>query len=137
MITPAIPPRTAWGDFPDVVIHAAESAVKKHQAYVGAKAGDSDAAFALVSDTLSSQAVAAVLAIAAGRQPLLASAHAFERTGVNAIPEALADELARQTGFPVDASSVQVNVVGHTGADGYARLSRQAQFDGEVAAGQD
>lgn len=33
---------------------------------------------------------------------------ALERTGVNAIPEALADELARRTGFPVDASIVQV-----------------------------
>lgn len=78
-----------------------------------------------------------MLAIAAGRQPLLASAHAFERTGVNAIPEALADELARQTGFPVDASIVQVNIVGHTGADGYVRLARQAMFDGEVIAGRD
>lgn len=66
--------------------------------------------------------------------PLLASAHAFERTGVNAIPEALADELARRTGFPVDASIVQVNVVGHTGANGFTRLARQAMFDGDVTA---
>lgn len=132
MGTRSMPPRTAWSEFPDVVIHAAESAVKMHPAYSAAKAGDSDAAFCLVSDTLSPQAVAAVLAIAAGRRPLLTSAHAFERTGVNAIPEALADELSRQTGFPVDASIVQVNVVGHTGADGYVRLARQALFDGEV-----
>lgn len=132
-----IPPRTRWDDFPEVVIHAAESVVKKHPAYVAAKAGDSDAAFALVSETLSPQAVAALLGIAAGRQPLLASAHAFEQTGVNAIPEALADELAKRTGFPVDASIVQVNVVGHTGAGGYARLSRQALFDGEVSTGRD
>lgn len=75
--------------------------------------------------------------MAAGRQPLLASAHAFERTGINAIPEVLADELARRTAFPVDASIVQVNIVGHTGADGYVRLARQAMFDGEVIAGRD
>lgn len=136
-MTTAMPLRTNWGSFPDVVIHAEESAVKKHPAYASAKAGDSDAAFALVSDTLATQAVAAVLEIASGRQPLLASAHAFERTGVNAIPEALADELAKRTGFPVDTSIVQVNVVGHTGADGYTRLSRQALFDGEVATGRD
>jgi len=35
-------PRTAWGDFPDVVIHAAESVVKQHPAYAAAKAGESD-----------------------------------------------------------------------------------------------
>ncbi len=110
-----MPPRTAWGDFPDVVIHAAESVVKQHPDYAAAKAGESDAAFSLVCETLSLPAVSAVLAMAAGRQPLLASAHAFERTGGNAIPEALADELARQTGFPVDASIVQVNVVGQRG----------------------
>ena len=68
----------------------------------------------------------------AGKTPFLASAHAFERTGVNAIPEALADELSKRTGFPADNSIVQVNVVGHTGANGFMRLARQAIFDGEV-----
>lgn len=76
-----------------------------------------------------------MLALSAGRLPLLASAHTLERTGVNAIPEALADELARRTGFPVDNSIVQVNVVGHTGANGFIRLARQALFDGEVIKG--
>lgn len=132
-----LPPRTNWSGFPDVVIHAPESAVKQHPAYADAKAGDSDAAFALVSDTVSQPAVAAVLILRAGRKPLLASAHAFERTGVNAIPEALADELAKRTGFPVDSSIVQVNVVGHTSANGFMRLARQAMFEGEVVAGAD
>lgn len=132
-----IPPRKPWLDFPDVVIHAHESAVKRHPAYGAAKAGDSDSAFQLVADTLSTQAVDAIIALAGGRRPLLASAHAFERTGVNAIPEALADELAQRTGFPVDASIVQVNVVGHTSADGFSRLARQALFAGEVVVGAD
>ncbi len=44
------PPRTAWGNFPDVLIHASESAVKQHPAYKAAKAGDGNAAIALVSD---------------------------------------------------------------------------------------
>jgi hypothetical protein len=131
------PPRTCWSDFPDVIIHANESAVKKHPDYALAKAGDSDAAFALIGDTLSAQAVAAIVTLAAGRRPLLASAHAFERTGVNAIPEALADELAKIADFPVDASIVQVNVVGHTSANGFVRLARQAMFDGAVVAGAD
>lgn len=127
--------RSPWNDFPDALIHAPESAVKQHPCYAAAKAGESDAAFALVSDTISQQAVEALLTMATDCTPLLASAHAFEQTGVNAIPEALADELARRTGFPVDASIVQVNVVGHTGASGFARLARQALFDGEVIPG--
>lgn len=131
------PLRTPWLDFPDVIIHAPETAVKKHPLYEAAKAGDSDAAFQLVQDTIALAAVQQVIDLAAGRMPLLASAHAFEKTGVNAIPEALADELGERTGFPVDSSIVQINVVGHTGASGFSRLARQALFDGDVVAGAD
>lgn len=80
-------------------------------------------------------AIQALHTLVAGKTPFLASAHAFERTGVNAIPEALADELSKRTGFPADNSIVQVNVVGHTGANGFMRLARQAIFDGEVIVG--
>jgi hypothetical protein len=131
------PVRTPWHDFPDVILHSPELAVKKHAVYAEAKAGDSDAAFQLVQETISPEAVEKVIDLADGRAPLLASAHAFEKTGVNAIPEALADELAERTGFPVDGSIVQINVVGHTGANGFSRLARQALFDGDVVAGAD
>jgi hypothetical protein len=33
------PPRTPWGAFPDVLIHASESAVKQHPAYKRASRG--------------------------------------------------------------------------------------------------
>lgn len=131
------PVRTPWHDFPDVILHSPELAVKKHAVYAEAKAGDSDAAFQLVQETISPEAVEKVIDLAAGRSPLLASAHAFEKTGVNAIPEALADELAERTGFPVDGSIVQINVVGHTGANGFSRLAKQALFDGDVVEGAD
>lgn len=131
------PERSPWNAFPDVIIHAPELTVKKHEVYAQAKAGDSDAAFQLVRDTISFAAVKKVIELAAKRSPLLASAHAFEKTGVNAIPEALADELGERTGFPVDGSIVQINVVGHTGASGFSRLARQALFDGDVVAGAD
>ena len=49
------PPRTPWGNFPDVLIHAGESAVKQHPAYKAAKAGDGRSATALVNDTMSEQ----------------------------------------------------------------------------------
>lgn len=47
------PPRTSWGNFPDVLIHASESTVKQHPAYKAAKAGDGNAAIAQVNDTMS------------------------------------------------------------------------------------
>ena len=54
----------------------------------------------------------------------------MEGAGVNAIPEALADMLAQQLGGPADNGTVQINIVAHTGADGFSRLARQAKFDG-------
>lgn len=126
------PTRTLWNDFPDVIIHVPESSVKKHTDYEEAKKGDPDAAFRLVRSTISSDAVEQIERLMAGRKIFLASIHAVEKYGVNAIPEALANELAARLGCLVDGSIVQVNVVGHTGADGYSRLARQALFDGDV-----
>lgn len=127
------PPRFAWSaDFPPVVLHADESSIKQHPSYRAAKAGDSDAAYALVRDTISAEAVTALRALIGDRCPILVSAHALEQDGVNAIPEALADELGRLLDLPVDSSVIQTNVVKHTGADGFSRLSRQAAFAGEV-----
>ncbi len=64
------------------------------------------------------------------------SAHAVERAGVNAIPEALADIIAKQLEWRADAGIVQTNIVAHTGADGFSRLARQAEFGGDVASQQ-
>ena len=132
------PPRTPWqSGFPSVVIHAPESGVKNHLDYWAAKRGDADAALRLVQATMSVNAVDALRSLIESRRPTLVSAHALEREGVNAIPEALADELARMLDLPVDSSVVQTNVVSHTGADGFSRLARQAAFTGEIVAGTD
>ena len=132
------PPRTPWqSGFPSVVIHAPESGVKNHLDYWAAKRGDADAALRLVQATMSVNAVDALRSLIESRRPTLVSAHALEREGVNAIPEALADELARLLDLPVDSSVVQTNVVSHTGADGFSRLARQAAFTGEIVAGAD
>ncbi|MBW7900501.1 MAG: phosphoribosyltransferase [Rhodocyclaceae bacterium] len=129
------PPRTPWGEFPDVLIHADESAVKRHSAYRQAKSGDSAAASALVLDTTSIDRVNELSRMFSGEQPTLVSAHAFERDGVNAIPEVFAEYLAVLLGWPVDSGIVQTNVVAHTGADGFSRLARQAAFTGAVQPG--
>jgi len=70
-----------------------------------------------------------------GHTPTLVSAHAYEREGVNAIPEIFADELSKALGWPVDAAVLQTNVVAHTGADGFSRLARQAEFAGAIQSG--
>lgn len=131
------PQRTAWGTFPDVIIHAPETVVKKHRCYRAAKSGDADAAFALVQDTISDSTIEALRKLIGDRDSILVSAHALESDGVNAIPEALADELGKRLGLEVDGTVVQTNLVGHTGANGYARLARQATFDGDVISGAD
>ena len=120
-----------------MLIHASETAVKQHPAYRAAKSGDAVAAVHLVRDTINPQQVEALGRMLAGHHPVLVSAHALENQGVNAIPEVLADELGKRLDWPVDAGVVQVNVVGHTGADGFSRLARQAQFDGAIMAGTD
>ncbi len=71
------------------------------------------------------------------RNPIPVSAHAIEGMGVNAIPEVLADILAEHLGWRTDSGIVQTNIVSHTGADGFSRLSRQAAFDGAVLPNED
>lgn len=41
-------------------------------------------------------------------------------------------KLSERLDVPYDTTVVQTNVVGHTGADGYSRLARQAAFGGNV-----
>lgn len=131
------PIRKPLFDFPDVVIHASETAVKKHPLYADAKAGDAEAAGDLVSDTINPEAIESLKGLLKGRKPLFISAHAMESEGVNAIPEALAELLAEKLGLEIESGIVQTNAVGHTGASGFERLAWQPMFDGNVIEGQE
>ena len=131
------PPRVAWKAFPDVVLLASESEVKQHPDYPDAKAGgDAEAATNLVSSLVDETGIATVRALIAAVSesgyPVLVSAHAWERHGVNAIPISLAEFLSERLGIPFEDAIVQTNVVNHTGADGFGRLARQATFEGTV-----
>jgi len=137
MSTSNQPPRTLWGSFPDVLIHANESAVKQHPAYKAAKEGDGTAAMALIRDTMNTNCNRELVQRLTGEAPTLVSAHAYERNAVNAIPEVFADLLGQALHWPVDHGIYQANVVFHTGADGFSRLARQARFDGTVIPGCD
>ena len=135
------PPRTAWRDFPDAVLLAAEPRTKRHPEYPAAKSGDASAATGLVDDLVDEAGTVAVCQLidmaSKSRAPVLAGAHAYERDGFNAIPVALARLLGKRLDVPYDAAIVQTNVVGHTGASGYGRLARQAAFTGPVAGGRE
>ena len=134
------PPRVAWQGFPDAVLLADETRTRRHPAYAAAKAGDAAAATNLVHALVDEAGIAAVrrlLGTVEAVQPVLVSAHAYEREGVNAIPAALARLLNERLGVPFDTAVVQTNVVGHTGAGGYGRLARQAAFGGEAEKGRE
>jgi adenine/guanine phosphoribosyltransferase-like PRPP-binding protein len=134
-MTPSLPPRFPWQHFPDVVLHSSETAVKKHPAYRDAKSGDAEAAALLCRETVSSSSVDRLLQLINQRSAILAAAQAYETDGVNAIPQAFATLLASALGLEYETGIVQTNAVGHTGADGFTRLARQAAFDGPVVRG--
>ncbi|NKC14173.1 MAG: type I-U CRISPR-associated protein Cas5/Cas6 [Gammaproteobacteria bacterium] len=135
----ARPPRSPWADsWHDAVLLADEPAVKQHPSYRAAKAGNPRAAAQLVDHFLDEATLERVhdyIDGIIGQNPALIAAHAYESAGVNAIPAALATRLATALDIEFLPAIVQSNVVGHTGANGYARLARQAGFDGEIGAG--
>ena len=98
------PPRTPWGNFPDVLIHASESAVKQHPAYRRAKSGHGPSATVLVNDTMSEPQNQRLVDFLYGHTPTLVSAHAYERQGINAIPAAFAVEISKAVGWPHDTA---------------------------------
>jgi hypothetical protein len=131
------PPRVPLFGFPDVVLHATESSAKGHPRYPSAKAGDLAAADDLISQLIGLATVHELSVTLIGRSVEFVPIHALESEGVNEIPAALANVLSRILGLPVNKSIVQLNSVGHTGADGFTRLANQALFSGNVAPGQE
>lgn len=127
------PVRTTWQkDFPDVVLHARLGDATAHRDYEAAKAGDKDAAYRLVSDVLTKDAVDKIRNIIGNREVLLAAVHAEEASGRNKIPQAMADVLGKVLHQEVDDSLVQTKLVGRTGQDGFGRLANQPEFAGNV-----
>jgi len=126
------PTRAAWGNFPQVLIHADESKVKKHPDYSAAKSGNVAAAKQLVADVLNPDGVNQLRAMLDGDSVYLVPVFAEERDGINRIPAVFAEVLGACLGLPVYTEIVQANKAGHTGASGYHRLAYPALFDGQV-----
>lgn len=129
------PERVPWNAFPDVVLMASIPAIKGHVDYAAGKSGDAEAAARVVRTALPPAHLATISAVALPARAVLVSVHAVEEQGTNALPEAFARAIAEQSGLEVDPSIVQTNVVNHTGASGFARLARQALFEGDVLPG--
>jgi hypothetical protein len=133
---PPNPERVAWGNFPDVIIHATESTIKKHPDYIAAKAGNITAAKALIQSVLSNEAIDKIRKFVLDSQlkttPQILGVFALESAGINRIPAVMADLLSEKLNLPTASSIVQINQVSHTGASGWRRLAFPALFDGIV-----
>ena len=125
--------RTHWNGFPEVVIHAEESVVKKHAQYAFAKGGAHLAATRLVHETISVEAMLIMRQQIGNEDIAFLPVHALETEGVNVIPRVLANLLGKFFKRPVLSGITQTNRVSHTGASGYSRLAAPAIFAGEIS----
>jgi phosphoribosylpyrophosphate synthetase len=132
-------PRTPWTvNFPDIIIHSEVSIRNCHSAYVAAKAGNPAAAITLVRDLLNNEAVDLLRRTTGPHDVTLAAVSAIEKTGFNAIPDAMEHEIGKRLGFPVDTGDlVQINKVAHNPRDRLAPAGNAAAFWGEVKQGRD
>jgi hypothetical protein len=123
-------------NFPGVVVHTTVNERDAHYGYAQAKAGDPDFAFELAFDLLNDAAIDYLRDDLAGLEALLLPVVAEETLGFNAIPDAMAQILARELDLPaVDGEVVQTNKVGHTRAKAFQRFVTPAHFEGYVAPG--
>jgi pentatricopeptide repeat protein len=99
--------RYPWQNFPPLIIHADESDVKNHPSYAAAKSGEPESAFALVSQMVSDGCLTQLYQLYSAQQPVLVSAHAVETSGVNAIPQAMAEYQGMLATFSLMISSAK------------------------------
>jgi adenine/guanine phosphoribosyltransferase-like PRPP-binding protein len=129
--------RVPWPPhFPNVVIHTDVRTRDAHRTYAAAKSGDPDAAFELAFDLLNDAAIEYLRDATADQDLLLLPVVAEEALGFNAIPDAMAQILARELDRPAIAGEIiQTNKVGHTRARTFQRLVTPATFAGPVQTG--
>jgi hypothetical protein len=126
--------RAPWPpDFPDVIVHGDVRVRNGHTCYSQAKSGNAEAAVALVGDMFTLQSFAAIETFLNGRKPLVVPVSAIEVSGYNAIPDAMAQLIAKRLGLTILSGVItQSNKVAHTKADGWHRLVTPPEFAGEV-----
>jgi hypothetical protein len=80
------PKRIPLSGFPDVVLHAEESATKRHPHFAAAKTGDIVAAGTVVAEFMDSESVERLRVLLDDQPAELLPVHALEIGGVNEIP---------------------------------------------------
>ncbi|MFY3305224.1 hypothetical protein ACOTEY_28990 [Achromobacter xylosoxidans] len=122
-------------DLPPTVIGQRLGAAGKHPDHAAAKAGDTTAAYRLLKDVLSREAVDQVRAAIGKKKPTIVPVLAVEAVGHNKIPAATAAILGESLGLPVDNAIYQSVKAKRTALDGLGRIFQQPEFEGEVQPG--
>ncbi|MCU0882223.1 MAG: phosphoribosyltransferase [Hyphomonadaceae bacterium] len=119
-----------------MLVHASESARDAEAEYSLAKSGDAMAALALASALMEPSKVDWLSDLAFQHNGVFIAVSADERSGFNAIPDAMALYLDLATDVPVSHGDVvQINKVSHTKAKSLQRIVTPAQFAGGVKRG--
>jgi len=112
-----------------IISHTSVKALKSHPRYRAAKAGDIEAAYAVVHKVWNPWKLRRLQA------DCVVSVHAEEAAGRNKLPTVFATMLGHAYGWDVDDQIVQSNRVFHTGASALHRLLHRPAFDGPVSRG--
>lgn len=130
--------RSPWqADFPRAKILNTPHDVQQHKDYQAAKAGDPEAAYRLVRDTVSENDLSLIAKAVGNRKPIVVSVHAEERAGRNKIPVMMAERVAYNLDYDLDDVIVQAEKVSRGGSSGFHRLANSPRFIGPVEAGRD
>jgi PAS domain S-box-containing protein len=120
-----------------VIVHAHLRLRDDHRLFRAAKGGDATAALALAEELLAVGQIEQLRNLIGGGGAILLPVTALEDAGFNAIPDAMADILARALDWPRSAGDiVQINRVGHTRARAFNRMVAPAAFEGKVRGGE-
>ncbi len=126
--------RTGWDISKyDVVIYGTIDKIKNHPDYQFAKSGHYENAVLLAQSVISDNHIQKL--DDNYQNPIILPIMAEEKQGKNAIPMGMADIINRDTGWKVSESIYQTNKAGHTGANGWHRITAPALFMGEVVIG--
>jgi len=123
--------RTGWNTSQhDALIYAFIDEVKNHPDYQLAKSGHYENAVLLAQFFINESII---LKLDNNyKNPIILPIMAEEKQGKNAIPMGMADVINRYTDFQVSENIYQTNKAGHTGANGWHRITTPALFMGDV-----
>jgi len=117
----------------DVLIYGVIDEVKNHPNYQLAKSGHYKEAVLLAQSFFNENLIQKL--DNNYKSPIILPIMAEEKQGKNAIPMGMADVINRYTGWKVSENIYQTNKAGHTGANGWHRITTPALFMGDVVIG--